>query len=68
MFFLLNLHTVRIYIALSNVCFSPLDVRLVNGDGSLTGRVEVFINGIWSTVCDDDFDDIDATVICKQLG
>ena len=47
-------------------------VRLMNGtapaDGQREGRVEICYNDIYGTVCNDFWDELDAIVVCRQLG
>ena len=39
-----------------------------NGSTEEEGYVEVLVNGVWRSVCNDNFDTSEAQVICKMLG
>ncbi|PIK52092.1 hypothetical protein BSL78_11044 [Apostichopus japonicus] len=43
-------------------------VRLVGGSAPDEGRVEIFYNNEWGTICDDYWEREEAEVICRQLG
>ncbi|GIL69258.1 hypothetical protein Vretifemale_217, partial [Volvox reticuliferus] len=43
-------------------------LRLVGGNSSSEGRVEIFNGTVWGTVCDDGFGNTEANVVCRELG
>ena len=44
------------------------DVRVMGGMTSLAGRVEICRNDTYGTVCDDFWNELEALVVCRQLG
>ena len=57
------------FIDVSWTCISiVLTVRLAGSDLPYEGRLEVYHNGLWGTVCDDAFDIMDATVACRSIN
>ena len=43
------------------------DVRLVDGQNQYEGRVEICLNNVWGSVCDDGLYTSYTGVVCRQL-
>ena len=56
-----NLHTY------TTDCVSG-DIRLAGLTSLQRGRVEVCLDGVWGTVCNNQWGRADASVVCRQLG
>ena len=61
------MHLYNPYLAEENRCGIDGEIRLNNGANNASGRVEVCLEGLWGTVCDDGWDRNDANTVCRQL-
>ena len=43
-------------------------LRFVDGNVKHEGRLEICINGLWGTICNNDWRDSDSRIACKQLN
>ena len=44
------------------------DIRLVDGNSTFEGRVEVCTQGLWGAIAYPSWSSNDARVVCRQLG
>ena len=44
------------------------DIRLSGGLDDMEGRVEICNGVVWGTVCNHNFGELEAKVVCNQLG
>jgi ribosomal protein L13E len=54
--------------AICDAAVGGCSLRLRDGVSANQGRLEVFWNGTWGTICDSTWSRQDATVACKQMG
>ena len=61
-------HTFIYSMLAERTCDENGEIRLYSGTNNASGRVEVCLDGLWGTVCDDGWKSNDATTVCRQLG
>ena len=48
--------------------YFPSEWRLVGGEVPSEGRIEIYHDNVWGTVCDDDFGLNEGGMVCRSLG
>ena len=66
----LQLTIVVMVCLLSFTHIADLAVRLVRGEGAHEGEVQVFYNGTWGYICNENqyWDNDEAKAVCRELG
>ena len=68
-FFTFNFNTYLTYLSFIIITIvADGEISLVNGPTYNAGRIEIYHNTVWGTICDNNFDEVAADVACKQLG
>ena len=56
------------FVYMHNIVCDDWNIRLTHGSIDSEGRVEVCFNNEYGAVCDDLWDELDASVVCRQLN
>ncbi|XP_073694584.1 scavenger receptor cysteine-rich type 1 protein M130 [Garra rufa] len=47
---------------------SDVPVRLADGSNACSGRVEIYKDSEWGTICDEGLDDVEGNLVCYEVG
>ena len=60
--------SIPVCVIFADIPLDPNPIRLVGGKNSSEGRVEIYYNNEWGTICDDHWTFKEARVVCRSLG
>uniref|UniRef100_A0A670JXX3 Soluble scavenger receptor cysteine-rich domain-containing protein SSC5D n=1 Tax=Podarcis muralis TaxID=64176 RepID=A0A670JXX3_PODMU len=64
----LNCSDLNAAVVVCSIFFVPSELRFINGSSNCSGRIEVFHNQLWGSVCGAGWDLQDANVVCGEMG
>ena len=66
--YLLEYYNINMHVHIISTACRSGDLRLQGSAIQGRGRVEVCVNNVWGTICDDSWNSTDTSVVCRQLG
>lgn len=63
-----GIHDCRHFEDIGIYCYTPPSAIRLEGGSINEGRVEVMVENMWGTICDEGFTDDSASVVCRMLG
>ena len=61
-------HDVDASVLCTDVPTDPYPVRLKGGTSTREGRVEIYFNGEWGSICDTHWTQLEADIVCRELN
>ena len=57
-----------IHFTIGETCREEGQVRLMNGTMANEGRVEICMQGVWGSICRNNWNNAESAIVCEQLG